>query len=342
VLRVLTQRKVVDYLRTRRGPALSTGAYTIEVVEGRTGELVAPERPDGIKLQIPSQPTLWGRIEFSLYVAPPDDRSRRVAIVGRAGATITDDVAELEEFSAAPWTTNQVSGQIIFESLQQSAGRRAVLRDRDAFPVFLHAVRGVEPLVVHAVTKVTREVDEQTADRLAETLRKVFGRVLRELADLDNPMRSPVGDVPGDGGMLSGNGRHSPGAGNNGSNGSDAQPPRPDLPDLDLPDEPADAPTSARPDRNRHSSLPSVQPDPTPGENRSRFDAGAGVVFYNDHHADYLLVKDDEAALLDYLATLIAKEYVLYNNPRATPDDFAEEIVRMLVRVRKHLPRRRR
>ena len=35
VIRVLTQRKVVDYLRSRRGPALSRGDYEIEVVEGR-------------------------------------------------------------------------------------------------------------------------------------------------------------------------------------------------------------------------------------------------------------------------------------------------------------------
>jgi dihydrodipicolinate synthase/N-acetylneuraminate lyase len=53
------------------------------------------------------------------------------------------------------------------------------------------------------------------------------------------------------------------------------------------------------------------------------------------------VVRDDEAGLLDYLATLVAKEYVLYNNPRAASDDFAEEMVRMLVRVRRHLPKRR-
>ena len=65
------------------------------------------------------------------------------------------------------------------------------------------------------------------------------------------------------------------------------------------------------------------------------------MVLYNDRHPDYLLVKDDEPGLLDYLATLVAKEYVVYNNPRVPIDDFSEEMVRMLVRVRRHLPRRR-
>ncbi len=50
--RVLTQRKVVDYLRRRRGQAIAAGAYSIEVVEGRTGELVTPDEPDGLPIPI--------------------------------------------------------------------------------------------------------------------------------------------------------------------------------------------------------------------------------------------------------------------------------------------------
>ena len=45
--------------------------------------------------------------------------------------------------------------------------------------------------------------------------------------------------------------------------------------------------------------------------------------------------------LLDYLATLVAKEYVVYNNPVASGHVIAEEMVRMVVRVRRHLQKRR-
>ncbi|MGH9040530.1 MAG: ATP-binding protein, partial [Acidimicrobiia bacterium] len=193
VLRVLTQRKVVDYLRRRRGAALARGDYTIEVIEGRHAELVTPEQPDGVRLAIPAQPTLWGRIEFHLYVAARDGRRRRVAVVGPAGTTIIDDLAELEEFDGHPWSSNQVSGQVVFESLQQSAGRRAILRDRGAFPLFVTAVKAVETLVAAAADRVEREVDEMTAARLSDAIRRIFERVLKELADLENPMRTPVG-----------------------------------------------------------------------------------------------------------------------------------------------------
>ncbi|MGH9269908.1 MAG: ATP-binding protein, partial [Ilumatobacteraceae bacterium] len=61
--RVLTQRKVVDYLRRRRGAAIAAGAYQIEVVEGRTGELVTPDEPSGLPIPLAAHDTLWGKLE---------------------------------------------------------------------------------------------------------------------------------------------------------------------------------------------------------------------------------------------------------------------------------------
>ncbi|MGH7425936.1 MAG: ATP-binding protein, partial [Candidatus Methylomirabilales bacterium] len=172
VLRVLTQRKVVDYLRRRRGAALARSDYTVEVTEGRHLELVTPEEPEGVPLQIPARPTLWGKIQLFIYVSPKPDRRRRVAVVGRAGTTIIDDIAELEEFEGPPWSTDQVSGQIIFEALQQTSGRRAILRDREAFPLFVDAVKSVEPAVVRTLERVAKEVDVEMADRLADAVRR--------------------------------------------------------------------------------------------------------------------------------------------------------------------------
>lgn len=344
VLRMLTQRKVVDYLRRRREAALARGDYSLEVVEGRTGELVTPSPPEGVLLALPARETLWGRIEFSLYVAADADRRRSVAVVGRAGTTIIDDLAQLDELDHEPWTSGRVSGQIVFEALQQSAGRRAVLRDDDAFPVFRDAVESVEALVARTVERVRAEVDVETADRLSETVRRIFGRVLKELADLENPMRTL---------LAGGSGADGDGIEDHQSGDATEAVPRPereDGPSLDDLDRASpDAPAASDPPPTgtdggggtRSHNLPSLAPDPEPTHARSRFDPETSIVLYNDRHPDYLLVQDEEPALLDYLATLVAKEYVVYNNPRSSSDDFAEEMVRMLVRVRRHLPRRR-
>ena len=347
VLRVLTPRKVVDYLRRRRGHALARGDYQIEVIEGRHSELVTPEEPDGVRLDIPARSTLWGRMEFRLHIAARPDRRRRVAVVGAGGTTIIDDVAEIEEFDHVPWSSDQVSGLIAFEALQQTAGRRGVLRDRDAFPVFVDAVRSVEPAVARTLERVAREVDVDVAGRLNEAVRRIFGRVLKELDDLDNPMRAAIGTQPGQGALLTEVADDERGF-QEAQRRSEPSEPRSEAPSIDElippaapPEEiAAEPPTEARPSPRRSKSLPTLLPDPSPDGVRSRFDPDEGVVYYNDRHADYLLLKADEPALLDYLSTLVAKEYVVYNNPRAATDELAEEMVRMLVRVRRHLPRK--
>lgn len=338
--RVLTQRKVVDYLRLRRGQAIGAGVYTIEVVEGRTAELVTAEEPDGLLVPIPSRHTLWGRLEFAVYVAGDADPRRRVAVVGHAGTTIIDDVAELEEFDRDPWTSGRLSGRISFEALRQSAGRRAVIRDDEVYPAFHDAVQSVEPILLAAIERVRAEVDAATADRMSDAPRQVFGRVLKELADLANPMRTLLGDQPGEGADAAAPSPPSPsptgaaGRPEESSPSLDELEPRPPSPEQSA----AAGSASSTGARTRH--LPSIRPDPDPGRQRSRFDPDSGTVLYNEQHADFLLVKEDETALLDYLAALVAKEYVVYNNPRAAADELAEELVRMLVRVRRHLPQR--
>ncbi len=348
VVRVLTLRKVVDYLRRRRAVALARGDYSLEVVEGRRAELVTPERPDGVRLALPSRPTLWGRVEYALFVAPRPDHRRRVAVVGRAGTTIIDDLCELEEFGVSPWGSDQVSGQVTYEALVQTAGRRAILRDRDAFPAFVEAVRAVEPAVQKTLERIAAALDRDTAERLSDAVRRIFARVLRELADLDNPMRTALGTETGDGAVLATLALAEASDGEALPAGS-ALDVDLDLPALQRPaelthppDPPADPGVGAALAGGRRSrALPSIEPDPDPGPSRSRFDPERGLVYYNAGHPDFLLVKDEESGLLDYLATLVAKEYVVFNNPRARADELAEEMVRMLVRVRRHLRQRR-
>lgn len=343
VLRILTRRRVVDYLRKRRSAALSRGDYSIEVQEGRSPEIVTPEKPEGIRLEIPPRHTLWGRIEFALYVAPSPDRRLGVAVVGRGGMTIVDDIRAIEEFEGDPWSSDRVSGMISFDALQQTAGRRALLRDREAFPVFVDAVCSVEVAVTRTLERVAREVDVQTQERLSDAVRRIFGKVLRELSDLENPMRTIVGTDPGGGGIFHGQIEHEPHEPVRHTHHLPGDVPTVDdlLPPPEQPERSIDeAPRNASGEGGRSRSLPTALPDPNPDGVRSRYDPDERVVYYNDRHADYLLVKEDETSLLDYLSTLVAKELVVYNNPRAEAGELAEEMVRMLVRVRRHMPRR--
>jgi hypothetical protein len=158
-------------------------------------------------------------------------------------------------------------------------------------------------------------------------------------------MRTAIGTQPGQGALLSGRAEAEPPPWEEERaepRGTVEAPSIEDLvPSASAPEEPiVQAPPTARPAPGRSRRLPTLLPDPSPDGVRSRFDPDAGVVYYNDRHPDYLVLKADERALLDYLSTLVAKEYIVYNNPRAGPDELGEEMVRMLVRLRRHLPRK--
>lgn len=235
----------------------------------------------------------------------------------------------------------QVGGRIAFAPLAQSAGRRAILRDDDAFPVFIDAVRSIAPAVQAMVDRLRSEVDRETSDRVSDEIRRIFASVLRELDDLDNPMRTPLGLAEGEGndglGVIDRPGSAQPESKPEGE--------APTLDDLARPAQRSEPPAPTAPGGSgptkRTSRLPSLAPDPDPGEARSRFDNAERIVLYNESHPDYLMVQGSEPELLDYLATLVAKEYVVYNNPIVAPVDLGEEMVRMLARVRRHLVRRR-
>lgn len=343
-VRGITLRKLVDYLQRRRGAAMERGDYSIEVVQGTHSEVVTPFPPDGVRLPIPPRSTLLGRVEFSLQVAPSPDHHRRVAVVGRAGTTIIDDVSDLDDFHGPPWNSDQVAGRITFERLLQTAGRRGILLDREVYPVFRSAVREVEPMVAATLSRLAEETDRDLSDRVSEAVRRIFSRVLRELSDLENPMRSWMGSDEGAGAELqlaADEEGEDPDAGEERWPGSEERPIS--LEPLTRPNHPPEPPgfpnSGSSAERQRSRRLPTVIPDPAPGANRSRFDPAGGTVLYNQSHPDFLMVRGDETALLDYLSTLVAKEYVLYNHPRAAPEELAEELVRMLVRVRRHLLR---
>ncbi len=205
----------------------------------------------------------------------------------------------------------------------RSAGRRAILRDRDAFPVFVDAVEPIDRL--WSPGDRTRRAARSTPRRRIGWPTRCAGSsggCCKELADLDNPMRTLLGDVNQATGGLLRTAPPEPGDGSVPRIRSGADEPEPTLPDLpSSSDVPVTGPSPTRrrrhdpTDGDRHRSCHRVAPDPDPGRSAQPIRRRRGVVLYNDRHADYLIVKDDESALLDYLATLVAKEYVALQQP---------------------------
>ena len=71
---------------------------------------------------------------------------------------------------------------------------------------------------------------------------------------------------------------------------------------------------------------------------RSDFDAEARVIRVNDLHPDYRAAREDGSAHLHYLTWLTAKELALWQNPHSDALATTEDMIRILVRARRHLP----
>ena len=161
-------------------------------------------------------------------------------------------------------------------------------------------------------------------------LREIFTQVLRELNDLENPLRTSVADPAGDVGPGSTDQTTIPGVGR--ARGGDGAGTRA-APEID-PSTPAVA-------RQRRRALPAWRLLPFPEDRRhlrSEFDAEARVILVNELHPDYRAAREEGSAHLHYLTWLTAKELALWQNPHSDALATAEDMIRILVRARRHLP----
>ncbi len=331
--RVLSIPKLTEYFRLRRRQALLAGDYIIELLEGRKSVIVRPEIYKGIQFEAASVRTPHGQIRIHLFLWPTPAAGRGVSLVGNGGTTILDDLAALDEFSGSPWNTGQIQGEVIFPALEQTTGRKSVVRDAARFPALLAALRDLEEGLREELARITREHQERTDRELFLRLREIFAQVLRDLADVENPLRGPVSDPAGEPapGGIEGNGA----PGGRPERAGEA-PGRSAIETVN-----SEAPGVAR---QRRRPLPSWQLIPFSEEKRhlrSELDPVARVIRVNELHPDYRATRDDPATQLRYLMMLTAKELALWQNPQSDALAAAEDMIRILVRAHRYAPEKR-
>lgn len=330
IWRVFTLPKLTEYFRVRRRQALLGGEYVIELIEGRKILRVRPEVYKGNPFEVPPVRTPFGLIRIHLYLWPTPGAGRSVALVGKGGTTVVDDLAALDEFSRPPWSSGQVQGEVIYPGVEQTTGRKGVVRDADRFPLLVKALGDLEEGLSAELKRLTQEHRERTDRELFVRLREIFAQVLRELNDFENPMRTAVSDPGGPvgaGGTEPARAPRPDRSQDGGGAGAGTQSPvNPDTPSVS---------------RQRQRALPAWRLLPFAEDRRhlrSDFDAEARVILVNELHPDYRAARDDGSAHLHYLTWLTAKELALWQNPHSDAPATAEDMIRILVRARRHLP----
>lgn len=332
ILRILTPQKLSEYFRIRRRSALLRGDYALEIVEGRKIYPVRPETYKGIPYEIPPGETPFGKVRFHLFLWPTPAQGRQVAVVGKGGTTILETLEELDEFRRSPWNMNQVQGDVTFAALGQTTGRKGIVRDEERFPSFVEAVRAVEAELIREIRQITEEHQERIDRQLYATLREIFARVLKELEDLEMPLRTGVPHPDGE--PAQGAAEDStdvvPGGSRPGRAGAAGKP-----------TSQAVDPTQPQMTRQRSRPLPTWYPKSFADEKnhlRSELDPVQRVIYVNDRHPDYDASKRTPQGFMLYLTLLTAKELALWHSPPTDSTAVGEEMIRIFLRARKYLP----
>jgi len=329
--RLFTTVRLRDYFKERRRAALLRGEYRLQIVEGKNAVWVQPDQYTGIPFHVMKKRTPYGDVEFNLYLGRSSGkRNKRIALVGKGGTTIVEDITAIPEFTRFPWTSDKVEGSITFTPLEPTSGRTAVVRDRKKFPAFVQVMKSVEPALAQEIKKVTSQLDQELEAKIISALRKAFRKVMREMAAADSPFKTPIPSPNGQ----TGPGTPTPTSGDI-PGGTKRKKTRRKRTGATLP---AIDPQSPGQTRQKMTKLPALYPDDL-GHLRSRFDEGLGVIYFNDLHPDYIAVQTDPNAKAHYLMTLVGKEYVLWSYPGVSAGDISEELVGFVAKSNKHLPR---
>jgi len=335
VARVLTRAKLYDHLSNRYRSALLRNEFGIQLYENNQGGLVLPEQYRGEPFPTNRISTRYGSIELALYLWHSATQRRRVSLVGEGGVTIYDDISELDEFDCSPWNSDQVEGEIRFSQLRPSTTRQGVVRDSRKFPAFVGAMKSIEPRVIDEVSRLTKEHEERISRQVLTQLRGIFSKILRELEDVESPVRvafrtrfgeEGTGQVIDELDRVPSGHRKRRGKGKG----------KPTLPVVDE--------TRQGRVRRRYRPLPMVFPkdfEENKRHLRSELDRDQKVIYINSSHGDYMRERaEGTLAFLNYIVLVTTKEYVVWNNPRADQVTVGEDMIRYLVRARRYMPKR--
>ena len=335
IRRAVTRPKLHEHLRSRYRSALLRGEFSLKLYEDKKGGLVLPDQYKGEPFGKRQIRTRYGYIEMALYLWPSGTQTRRVALVGEGGVTICDDISELDEFDHHPWESNQIEGEIRFAPLRPSATRRGVVRDSRKFPVFVQAIQDIEPSLEQEIDRISKEHEERISRQVLTHLREIFSKILKELQDVESPVRvpfrTPLGQLSL--GQVVDELDRVPAGHKRIKRGK------------------RDGATSAVVDetkegqvKRRYRPLPMVFPkdfEERKQHLRSELDLDQKVIYINSSHPDYKRERAEGIpSFLNYIVLVTTKEYVVWNNPGADQVTIGEDMIRYLVRARRHMPKR--
>ena len=141
---------------------------------------VEPRQYEGRLLhQLPAVRAPRGDAYVELYLNVPAE-DNRVALF-RNGTRVLEDIALLDDFSRAPWTTRYLQGHVDAPFVNLTPGTRSGLIHDDAYAALRDAIQPLEARLVELIEEQRRAEDEQASRGLLRTIQRAFREALLAL-----------------------------------------------------------------------------------------------------------------------------------------------------------------
>ena len=181
-IRNLSGERLNWYLAAELRDRIRRSGVVVEIVDhqSRKTHRVVPREFDGRLLhEIASPATALGDIYIELYLDEP--RASRGVGLYRIGTRVLEQLTELTEFDASPWTDGVLEGVVDAPFLNLTPGTRTgVIRDT-AFAVFLQGMAAVTEALRTIIVEQRRAEDERASEHLLKSIQRAFREALLSL-----------------------------------------------------------------------------------------------------------------------------------------------------------------
>jgi len=176
--RLFTRDKLANYFKFKFRPDLSSGAYSLVIVEGKETTPVRPEAYKGEPFYTTMVRTNYGNISLSLYILPTG-KSYPVGIYCKNKKVL--NITDLPEFACEPWTLGKVQGEITADFLKPDTTRVGFICDRKHFPAWVNAVKNIEKQLVAEIEHLSKSYNAVQNRKLYKKLKLAFQKAIDEL-----------------------------------------------------------------------------------------------------------------------------------------------------------------
>lgn len=313
--RLFTRDKLANYFKFKFRPDLSSGAYSLVIVEGKETTSVRPEAYKGESFYMPTVRTNYGDVRLSLYIQPKG-KPYSIGIYCKNKKVL--NITDLPEFACEPWTLGKVQGEITADFLKPDTTRVGLIRDRKHFPAWVKAVKSIEKQLATEIERLSKSYNVAQNRKLYKKLKLAFQKAMTEL-DLEwIKRRRTLKQLEVTKSTTGSTGKKSGSTGN----------------------------IKKRKERRRRRTRVfdfswddedfSQNPDLNP-EFRSHLDPKLQSIIANNTHRDYRKECQSPDGRLAYFRILTSKELALFTYSKASQEELAEELIGTEVCVQRYL-----